>query len=67
MFSEVIYDLDMLRIVDFTMKPCAERYLMLRASLYEAENGTTEPKNENAPNLKKPFDKERGENSWWVH
>lgn len=53
LFTEIVYDLDSRRIVDFKMKPWAERYLMLRASLYEdTENGVMEPKNETAPAFK---------------
>ncbi len=43
LFSYVIYDLDSRRIVDFRLKPWADRFLVLRSALYEdgetPENG----------------------------
>ena len=39
MFEEIIFDLDTQRIVDFRLKAWADRYIVLRAALYEAENG----------------------------
>ncbi|MBX3086374.1 MAG: recombinase family protein, partial [Anaerolineae bacterium] len=38
LFTRVVYNLDTRRIVDFTLKPWAERYLTLRAALYENED-----------------------------
>ncbi len=35
MFEEIVYDLDRLEIVDFRLKPWAERFLILRAQLYD--------------------------------
>jgi hypothetical protein len=34
LFEEIIYDLDGRRIVDFRLKPRAERYLVVRTNLY---------------------------------
>ncbi len=48
LFSYVTWDLDIRRIVDFRLKPWADRFLVLRAALYEDENGSTEPKNDDA-------------------
>lgn len=39
LFTELIVDLDQGRIVDFTLKPWAERFLMVRTALYEVEEG----------------------------
>jgi len=38
LFEKIIYNLDTRRIVDFQLKPWAERFLMLRAKLYEDDN-----------------------------
>ncbi|GAB4575751.1 MAG: hypothetical protein Kow0077_28820 [Anaerolineae bacterium] len=38
LFDDVVYDLDARRIVDFRLKPWADRYLTLRAAMYEAAN-----------------------------
>ncbi len=35
LFEYVVYDLDQQRIVDFRLKPWADRYLVLRAALYD--------------------------------
>lgn len=35
LFSYLVYDLDTRRIVDFRLKPWADRFLVLRAALYE--------------------------------
>ncbi|WP_119072011.1 recombinase family protein [Aggregatilinea lenta] len=37
LFSSIVYDLDTQRIVDFRLKPWADRFLILRAALYEDE------------------------------
>ncbi len=50
-FTSVSYDLDTRRITDFKLKPWADRFLVLRANLYEGENPTTSAENENAPAL----------------
>jgi hypothetical protein len=42
LFTEVIYNLDTHRIVDFKLKPWADRFLVLRAALYEGENQDAE-------------------------
>ncbi len=39
LFDHVVYDLDTKRITHFALKPWADRYLVLRAALYENENG----------------------------
>jgi hypothetical protein len=39
LFSYIVYDLDTQRIVDFRLKPWADRFLILRAALYEDEPG----------------------------
>ncbi len=52
LFTEVIYNLDTRRIVDFKLKPWAERYMMLRASLYPSDDDVATTKNETAPALK---------------
>jgi hypothetical protein len=51
LFEELVYDLDQQRIVSFTLKPWASRFLILRAALYEAEDDT-EGENEKRPSLK---------------
>lgn len=38
LFEHVVYDLDARRITDFRLKPWVERFLVLRAALYEQEN-----------------------------
>ncbi len=35
LFSEIVYDLDARRIVDFKLKPWADRFVVLSAALYE--------------------------------
>jgi hypothetical protein len=44
LFSYIVYDLDIRRIVDFRLKPWADRFLVLRSALYEddetSENGS---------------------------
>ena len=35
LFTDIIYDLDVQRIVDFRLKPWADRWVTLRAALYE--------------------------------
>jgi DNA invertase Pin-like site-specific DNA recombinase len=37
LFTEIVYDLDAQRIVDFRLKPWADRFVILRAALYEDE------------------------------
>lgn len=39
LFEYLVYDLDTRRITDFRLKPWADRFLILRASLYELESG----------------------------
>ncbi len=39
LFEYIIYDLDAQRIIDFRLKPWADRFLVLRASLYEVAHG----------------------------
>ncbi len=41
LFEYLVYDLDMRRIVDFRLKPWADRFLMLRAALYPDPDGGT--------------------------
>ncbi|MEP7289350.1 MAG: hypothetical protein ABI947_26660 [Chloroflexota bacterium] len=40
LLSYIVYDLDKRRIVDFRLKPWADRFLVLRAALYEDESGS---------------------------
>lgn len=37
LFTEIVFDLDTRRIVDFKLKPWADRFLTVRAALYEYE------------------------------
>lgn len=46
LFDFIVYNLDEQRIVDFRLKPWADRFLVLRAALYEDE---TVAKMQNAP------------------
>jgi hypothetical protein len=39
LFTQLTFDLDTQRIVDFRLKPWADRFLTLRASLYNKDNG----------------------------
>lgn len=43
LFTEIIYDLDTQRIVSFKLKSWADRFLALRAALYENEASTDDP------------------------
>ena len=43
LFSDIVYDLDTQQIVDFRLKPWADRFVSLRATLYE------EVENKNSP------------------
>ncbi len=45
LFTEVIYNLDTRRIVSFKLKPWADRFLVLRATLYDDDNGSSTIKN----------------------
>jgi hypothetical protein len=38
LFSEVVFDLDTQRIVNFRLKPWADQFIILRAALYDEEN-----------------------------
>jgi|GEM_PF-219464 len=40
LFEAVCYDLDSKRIIDFRLKPWADRFLVLRAALYESDDKT---------------------------
>jgi hypothetical protein len=40
LFTYIAYDLDTRRIVDFRLKPWADRFLVLRAALYKDETGS---------------------------
>ena len=40
-FSYIVYDLDARRITDFRLKPWADRFLIMRAALYQSETPTT--------------------------
>ncbi len=42
LFEYVVYNLDQRRIVDFRLKPWAERFMVLRAKLYQDEHGIVE-------------------------
>jgi hypothetical protein len=37
LFTYIVYDFDTRRIVDFRLKPWADRWLALRAALYEPQ------------------------------
>ncbi len=39
LFEYVVYNLDQRRIVDFRLKPWAERFMVLRAKLYKDKQG----------------------------
>jgi hypothetical protein len=39
LFEYLVYDLDAQRITDFRLRPWADRFLMLRADLYQSELG----------------------------
>jgi hypothetical protein len=41
-FTSITYDLDTQRIVDFRLKPWADRFITLRTALYEDENAESE-------------------------
>lgn len=43
LFSYIVFDLDTRRIVDFRLKPWADRFLVLRAALYKNESGAETP------------------------
>jgi DNA invertase Pin-like site-specific DNA recombinase len=43
LFNYIVFDLDSRRIVDFRLKPWADRFLVLRAALYENENEAGTP------------------------
>jgi hypothetical protein len=42
-FEYLVYDLDLRQIVDFRLKPWADRYLVLRAALYRSDSGDAAP------------------------
>ena len=42
LFTSITYDLDTQRIVDFKLKPWADRFITLRTALYEDENAEFE-------------------------
>ncbi len=42
LFTEVVYDLDTRRIVDFKLKPWADKFLVLRGTMHGQENGFDE-------------------------
>ncbi|MBE2267226.1 MAG: recombinase family protein [Anaerolinea sp.] len=46
LFSYIVYDLDIQRIVDFRLKPWADRFVTLRAALYEDPEGKENPSSE---------------------
>lgn len=41
LFTEVVYDLNTRRVVDFKLKPWADRFVILRGSLYQSEEPPT--------------------------
>jgi DNA invertase Pin-like site-specific DNA recombinase len=49
LFSYITYDIDTRRIVDFRLKPWADRFLILRADLYSDDDQGSEPQNKIAP------------------
>ena len=44
LFSSITYNLDTQRIVDFKLKPWADRFIMLRSALYQDETADIEGK-----------------------
>jgi hypothetical protein len=46
LFSYITYDLDAQRIVDFRLKPWADRFVTLRAALYEGDSNENLPSSE---------------------
>ena len=52
LFTAVYYDLDTRRITDFKLKPWADRYLVVRTNLYEAEKAAVSQENKTAPAFK---------------
>ncbi len=55
LFDHIVYDLDKQRIIDFRLKPWADRFLVLRAALYEegsaieTQNASTYEQKRNVP------------------
>lgn len=50
LFTEIIFDLDTRRIVDFKLKPWADRFLTIRAALYEYDTGENDGDSDNKGN-----------------
>jgi hypothetical protein len=46
LFSSIVYDLDTQRIVDFRLKPWADRFVTLRAALYDESEANKNPLND---------------------
>jgi hypothetical protein len=40
LFTEVVFDLNIRRVVGFKLKPWADRFVVLRAGVYDLENGS---------------------------
>lgn len=51
LFTEVVYNLDTQRIVSFRLKPWADRFLTLRAALYEKEDNESTPPTSQTKNV----------------
>ncbi|MBN1286559.1 MAG: hypothetical protein JXB47_14265 [Anaerolineae bacterium] len=49
LFTEIVYNLDTRRIESFKLKPWADRFLMLRASLYQDESELSGEKENSSP------------------
>jgi hypothetical protein len=45
LFDEIVVDIDTRRITSFKLKPWAEQFLIVRASLYDAEKHKNQPEN----------------------
>ena len=57
LFHYIVYDLDSQRIVDFRLKPWADRFITVRGTLYEDADATTRTKTSDTecnPQLTKP-------------
>ncbi len=52
-FEYIVYDLDAQRIVDFRLKPWADRFMVLRTALYDEMKGGEEEGNSNLEQLGK--------------
>ncbi len=63
LFDWVEYDLDARRITNFRLKPWADRFIILRGALYEAEKEASTTSPEASPENKENASTSRGEAS----